>query len=63
MEEYLIWSEEHGAWWAPDERGYTTSMRKAGRYPFHTADIICKQANFGGQFHEVMIPVPVGLPS
>lgn len=63
MDEYLIWSEEHGSWWAPHERGYTHSIRAAGRYPFHSAKLICDRANFGGQFHEIMVPVPEGIPA
>jgi hypothetical protein len=29
---YLIWSNEHRVWWAADERGYTQSVERAGRY-------------------------------
>lgn len=29
---YLVWSNEHRAWWAPDERGYTRRIERAGRY-------------------------------
>lgn len=31
-ERYLVWSNEHRAWWAPEERGYTRSVDRAGRY-------------------------------
>lgn len=29
---YLIWSNEHKAWWRPDSRGYTIDVAQAGRY-------------------------------
>lgn len=29
---YVIWSYEHNAWWAPNERGYTEDLERAGRY-------------------------------
>lgn len=32
MERYLIWSNEHRAWWRPNARGYTTFIESAGRY-------------------------------
>ena len=56
MDEYLIWSEEHGAWWAPYERGYTRSMKAAGRYSRERALAIAASANGGGTFCEVAIP-------
>jgi hypothetical protein len=31
-EQYLIWSNQHRAWWRPDSRGYTTDHAQAGRY-------------------------------
>lgn len=30
--EYLIWSNEHAAWWRPNGCGYTRDMAAAGRY-------------------------------
>lgn len=32
MGNYLIWSNEHRAWWRPDARGYTVHVDRAGRY-------------------------------
>src|SRR5258708_563982 len=29
---YLLWSNKHGMWWAPDGRGYTDRVEDAGRY-------------------------------
>ena len=31
-EQYLIWSNEHRAWWRPDRCGYVRDVRGAGRY-------------------------------
>lgn len=42
---WLIWSNEHNAWWAPNERGYTTSREKAGRYEYYKALEIVRAAN------------------
>jgi hypothetical protein len=62
MPQFLIWSEEHRAWWRPMSRGYTDSIRDAGRYSEEQAKRICKDANFGGTFHELAVPLPVGIP-
>lgn len=29
---YLVWSNEHAAWWGPDCCGYTRIIANAGRY-------------------------------
>jgi hypothetical protein len=29
---FLIWSNQHGAWWAPGGRGYTLDITVAGRF-------------------------------
>lgn len=29
---YLVWSNEHRAWWAPNRLGYTSDIDNAGRY-------------------------------
>lgn len=53
--QYLIWSEEHGAWWNPNRAGYTTSLKRAGRYPKAEAERIARSANGGGRFCEVAV--------
>ena len=31
-QQYLVWSNEHRAWWRPNSAGYTIDVRQAGRY-------------------------------
>lgn len=45
MMAWVIWSEEHGAWWAPGEHGYTRSLRDAGLYNEKRAREIMANAN------------------
>jgi hypothetical protein len=47
MEEelYIIWSEEHGAWWVSGGWGYTRSMFLAGKYTKKETDEILHKAN------------------
>lgn len=46
---YLIWSNQHGAWWGPDRRGYTLMVEEAGRYPLDQARAIVRDATLAGQ--------------
>lgn len=41
---YLIWSNEHYAWWGPGERGYVKAVAEAGKYSRERAIEICKRA-------------------
>lgn len=45
MTMWLIWSNEHGAWWGPNSNGYTRLFSKAGRYTEKQAKDITKNAN------------------
>lgn len=45
MTKFLIWSIEHGAWWAPARSGYTVNIREAGRYTWGEAKAIVDDAN------------------
>ena len=29
---YLVWSNEHGAWWRTHAHGYTLHLKEAGRF-------------------------------
>lgn len=42
---YLIYSNEHGAWWRPGSMGYTRIIGAAGRYSGEEAKRICENAN------------------
>ena len=55
--EWLIWSEEHGAWWGPNQIGYTFKVAEAGRYPYDDAYRIVAAANrHTKSFKEAMVP-------
>lgn len=45
---YLIWSNEHNAWWRPDGKGYTRVIENAGRYSREDAMKISRGLNFEG---------------
>jgi hypothetical protein len=52
MEMYLIWSNEHNAWWRPNRKSYTVDIEKAGRYSIDEAITICNEANYGSVIGE-----------
>lgn len=58
---YLIWSEEHGAWWNPNRAGYTMSMKAAGRYSRDEAEAISHSANGHGRFCEVPVRASLAI--
>jgi hypothetical protein len=66
-ERYVIWSEEHGAWWAPNRLGYTRQLSQAGRYSKAEADEIVTDANRAldpsFQFAELAFPDPISQAS
>lgn len=47
--QYLIWSNEHRAWWRADHNGYTSFIEEAGRYTEDAASSIVKQATVDGR--------------
>lgn len=48
-ENYLIWSNEHRAWWREDSNGYTVHLDAAGRYTRAEALSIASAARSGWQ--------------
>lgn len=42
--EWLVWSNEHNAFWRPDCSGYTRHYSSAGRYTIENAIRICANA-------------------
>jgi len=42
---WLIWSNEHKAWWGPRKNGYTRTRDDAGYYTFEEALQIVREAN------------------
>jgi hypothetical protein len=53
--QFLIWSEEHAAWWRGGSAGYTRSIFDAGHYSFKEAMEITSDANKTGQTNEVAL--------
>ncbi len=54
---WLIWSNEHGGWWMPKQRGYTSHLKYAGRYSFEEAKETCEMANANRELPlELMCP-------
>lgn len=43
-EDYLVWSNEHRAWWKPGGHGYTRGLVEAGRFTRANALRICSDA-------------------
>jgi hypothetical protein len=57
---YVLWSEEHGAWWGAVEWGYTRSLLAAGRYSEADARKIADDANrYSKTLQEVALPDPL----
>jgi hypothetical protein len=62
MKSWVIWSEEHGAWWKAHSTGYTRQLSEAGRYEAAKAEEIVTRANKycePGTFNEVGLPDPM----
>lgn len=57
---WLVYSNEHRAWWGPGHHGYTTDTDRAGRYSHAAAAAICAQANIVPRDppNEVMVLAP-----
>ena len=61
-EMYLIWSNEHKAWWRGGKVGYTKQLKDAGVYKRIEAIAICRNAIPGTAGRLGMFPeIPVRL--
>lgn len=60
---YLIWSNEHRAWWKPNQRGHTTRTDKAGRFTSFEARSIVMNANRFQKPDETPNEIMVEAPS
>lgn len=56
---YLIWSNEHRAWWCPAGKGYTTKLIEAGWFDHAEAVKICAKALVGSTAIPNELPVPI----
>lgn len=45
--DYVIWSNEHQAWWGPGKHGYTRYLTQAGHYSRAEAQLIAADARGG----------------
>jgi hypothetical protein len=58
---YLVWSNEHRAWWKPGGYGYSTGLRGAGQFSRDRAIEICRDALLTAAHIGVIAEVPVRL--
>lgn len=61
MANYVVWSNEHSAWWGPNRAGYYTHLSAAGRYTRDEAIGICRNARGGRRFNANPSEVPILL--
>ena len=68
LRNWIVWSNEHRAFWRPERRGYTQRIEQAGRYTKAEAETICKGANYralsdlrSGTPPEIMMPAPEAM--
>lgn len=58
---FLIWSNEHRAWWAVGENGYTRKIEDAGRYPRARAIQIAQRATLGWRNRAIEPPPELAI--
>lgn len=58
---YLIWSNEHRAWWGPDHRGYVKGVWSAGTYSRDEALAVCRSALGTAGHLGILAEIPVRL--
>lgn len=55
---WLVWSNEHSAWWGPRCRGYYTEIESAGRYTLEEAMKHCESRSPADNPPELIQPSP-----
>lgn len=55
---WIVWSNEHLAYWGPGHSGYTMRIEKAGRYTYDEARAICFPGR--GRAHRALEPIGDG---
>lgn len=58
---YLIWSNEHRAWWARGGWGYSPGLTNAGRYSREEALRLCRDAICTADHIGIISEIPVRL--
>ena len=58
---YLIWSNEHRAWWGSSRCGYSPGVMGAGQYTRDQAIGICRDALLSSAQVGVIAEIPVHL--
>lgn len=57
---YLIWSNEHNAWWKPNRQGYTPELAGAGEYEEREAvSVICTDWMWSNHPYETLYPAGI----
>jgi hypothetical protein len=62
---WLIWSNEHRAWWRPASCGYTVDIAEAGRYTLAQGRRICAEGGTTYRYRggDERVPAEVLVPS
>lgn len=55
---WLVWSNQHGAWWAPNSCGYRLNVAEAGRYTLTEAIAKTRLRSVVGVPPELVVPSP-----
>lgn len=56
--QWIIWSNEHQAYWGPNNSGYRRKIENAGRYTYEEARAICFPGR--GRAHRALEPIGDG---
>jgi hypothetical protein len=57
---FLVWSNQHEAWWGPARRGYRLAIEEAGRFSRAEAEDIVARNTLGGRMIRKMFNTDTG---